>query len=122
MTVKECYKQIGGNYEEVLQRLMSDERIRKYLLKFIDSDSMQKMREALEREDYKEAFLHVHSLKGMSLNLGLTGLSESSQVLCEALRTGEPAFDTSPLSVAVEQDYERIAEAVERKRLYAESA
>ena len=35
MTVKECYEAIDGNYEEVISRLRSDDRVKKFVLKFI---------------------------------------------------------------------------------------
>lgn len=34
MTVKECYAQMDGNYEDVLTRIGNDDRIGKYLGKF----------------------------------------------------------------------------------------
>lgn len=35
MTVQECYQQIQGNYENVLKRLKTDERIVKFLELFL---------------------------------------------------------------------------------------
>ena len=36
MTLQECYEKMGGDYEEVLARLISQERIAKYMVKFLD--------------------------------------------------------------------------------------
>ena len=36
MTVKELYDQIGGNYDEVIGRLFTDELVKRILEKFLD--------------------------------------------------------------------------------------
>lgn len=35
MTIEECYKQLGGDYSNVLSRLSNDAIIRKFLVKFL---------------------------------------------------------------------------------------
>ena len=39
MTMQECYKAIGGNYEAVLGRLHSEALIQRFTLKFHCNDS-----------------------------------------------------------------------------------
>ena len=39
MTIQECYKAIGGNYEDVLRRLPNEALIRKFTLKFLEDQS-----------------------------------------------------------------------------------
>ena len=34
MTIKECYEAMGGDYEDVLKRLMNEARIQKFALMF----------------------------------------------------------------------------------------
>ena len=53
MTIKECYEQIGANYEDVRSRLRSDLLIRKFFLKFPD-DKDGKARLAAKRETYAD--------------------------------------------------------------------
>ena len=36
MTVKECYELIGADYESVMGRLRTEERVKKFLLKFLN--------------------------------------------------------------------------------------
>lgn len=114
MTVQECYKMMEADYEDVLQRLLSDERIKKYLGRLLDTDELQQVEQTLAEEKYEEAFRHVHNLKGLSLNLGLTSLRGSSDVLCEALRGGEPIVDVTPLLMEVKRDYETIKAAIQQ--------
>ena len=97
MTVKECYDLFGGDYDDVIARLRKDERIRKYLMLLTESPEQELTAAALEKQDYQEAFLHIHNLKGIALNLSLTPLFRASDTLCEALRHGDPGYDVSPL-------------------------
>ena len=86
MTLKGFYDEIGGDYEGVFDRIGSEELIVKYLKKFRDSDMLGKFSQSAEEGDCKEAFRHMHSLKGLCLNLGLNELFKSVDVVCEALR------------------------------------
>ena len=87
MTVQECYQQIQGNYENVLKRLKTDERIVKFLELFLSDTTYEKLSEAVNAKNDQEIFKCVHDLKGMALNLGLTALQKAAQNLCDAVRT-----------------------------------
>ena len=97
MTVKECYDLFGGDYDDVIARLRKDERVCKYLKLLAESREKDLTDDALARSDFQEAFLHIHNLKGIALNLSLTPLFRASDTLCEALRHGDPGYDVSPL-------------------------
>jgi HPt (histidine-containing phosphotransfer) domain-containing protein len=114
MTVKECYDQFGGDYDGVSRRLMSDDRILKFLIKFKDMPDFQQMMDALSQEDYELAFRMSHNLKGVGLNLGLTGLQKESHDLCESLRGGKPTVDISGMVSAVEEEYNKVISAIEK--------
>lgn len=112
MTVQECYEKMNGDYEGVTGRLMSDERVKKYLLKFVAATDYSNMLDALEKEDYELAFRMSHNLKGVSLNLGLTGLQKTSDALCESLRGGKPTVDIEPLLTPVKEEYAKVIDSV----------
>lgn len=112
MDVKKCYQSFGGDYEDVSARLVSDERIERFVRKFVELDDCGQMLAALEKADYRTAFLKAHDLKGTSSNMGFTALYASSFELCEALRAGQPSRDITALTAAVKSDCERIAQAV----------
>ena len=107
MTLREIYEKIGGDYDLVLSRLLDDGRIRKFLLKFVDSRMDVSIRQALEAGDYETAFREAHSLKGVCANLSLGALEASSTALTEALREGTPDGGISSLAQAVQVDYDR---------------
>ena len=49
MTMQECYEAIGGNYEDVLERLHSEALIRRFTLKFLEDQSYIQLKQALEK-------------------------------------------------------------------------
>lgn len=112
MTVKECYEMMGADYEGTLGRLMKDDRIEKYLHKFADGNYFDEIETAVAAADWETAFRAVHSLKGMSLNLGFTGLHRSSDVLCEEIRHGAPTVDISGMLADVRENYDKVIDAV----------
>ena len=50
MTMQECYKAIGGNYEAVLGRLHSEALIRRFALKFLEDQSYLQLKQAWKSE------------------------------------------------------------------------
>ena len=112
MDLKKCYQQFGGDYEDASLRLMNDERIERFLKKFIELDDCSAMLAALDAKDYKTAFLKAHDLKGTSSNMGFTELYRSSFELCEALRGGKPEKDITAMTEQVKSDCGRIKAAV----------
>ena len=91
MTMQECYKAIGGNYEAVLGCLHSEALIRRFALKFLEDQSYLQLKQALENKNYEDAFRSAHTLKGVCQNLSFDRLYEVSNELTELLRdrTGE---------------------------------
>lgn len=112
MTVQECYEQMKGDYDGVLQRLMDDARIRKFLLRFQNETLYEELQDSLEKENYEEAFRCAHSIKGVCMNLGLSVLQKSSSELCEALRGGERPENLEELFEEVKRDYGSTLEAI----------
>lgn len=112
MTVKECYAHMNGDYEDAIGRLLSDERIVKYLNKFAAGEDYSALLSALEEKRYEDAFRYAHNLKGMSLNLGITALAQSGSAVCEALREGAPTVDIAPMLADLKRDYENTMTAI----------
>lgn len=112
MTVQEFYVQINGDYEGVLQRLMDDVRIRKFLFRFPEEKLFEQLCESVEKEDYTDAFRCAHSIKGVCMNLGISVLQKSSSELCEALRDGNRPDNLEELFEAVKEDYMNVLEAI----------
>lgn len=110
MTVRECYAAMGGDYEEALSLLGSEERIRRYLLRFAVDPTAALLFHALAQGEGQTAFGAAHTLKGVCHCLGMTRLYDSSYALTEVLRAGLP-HDGALLN-RVHQDYETVIRAV----------
>ena len=107
MTIQECYQKLGGDYEEVAQRLFNPKLVRRFIEKFLDDKSYEELCGALRDGRREDAFRAAHTLKGVCQNLGLSTLIRSAEKLTEALRPGreQNAGNTEELFRAVERDY-----------------
>ena len=115
MTMQECYKAIGGNYEAVLGRLHNEALIPRFTLKFLEDQSYLQLKQALENKNYEDAFRSVHTLKGVCQNLSFDRLYEVSNELTELLRdrTGaQPGI--SKAMEKVTEVYERMIEEIKK--------
>ena len=111
MELKEVYEKIGGDYDDVVRRLMGEKLVRKFLLKFLDDNSYADLGRTLSEGDYKEAFRAAHTLKGVCLNLGFTELYKVSAELTEVLRGRETA-GSDELYAQVKEQYTSLTEAI----------
>ena len=116
MLLKECSDTFGGSYESVRQRISKDEVIKKFVIKFLAESSYDKLRQAIENEDYVGAFNAAHALKGVSQNLSFERLGKSSSDITEYLRnSNEKRIDRQKcdeLFSHVSEDYRAVTEAI----------
>lgn len=116
MQIKECYELFGGNYDDVKSRLMKDDLIKRFVIKFLSDTSYEKLEGALKNKSYGDAFLAVHTLKGLSKNFSFDHLSASTEELTELLRK----WESEPVDEAlcekawqqVQKDYQEVAKAI----------
>ncbi len=111
MTIQECYRALGGNYDDVIGRLRSERLVQKFMLKFPADGSYQLLLRSLAEGNAPEAFRAAHTIKGMCQNLGFTALEKSSTALTESLRGGELG-GAAELLPPVQADYEKTVEAI----------
>lgn len=112
MELREFFSNVGGDYDEVMSRLGKEERVVKYLLRFIESDPIADFDKALKENNIEECFRNLHSIKGMCLNLGLGNLEKSSSQLCEEYRNGVPQRDVTDMISRTHKDYDDTVEAI----------
>lgn len=92
MTIEEFYNAVGGSYASVKELFLTDERIRKYVLKFKTEGSYQTLMDAVASGEPKTAFEAAHAFKGVAGNIGFTRLFNAASDLTEQLRgSQEPA-------------------------------
>lgn len=86
MAIEQFYAACGGDYEDVKGRLLTDERIVKFLGIYFQDPTYDTLKESLASEDYETAFRAAHTMKGTSRDLGLTQIADAATELAEALR------------------------------------
>ena len=78
---------IGVEYDEVLKRFMGKEDFYlRMLKKFLDDKNYDGLKQSVADCDWKTAFNHAHTVKGLCGNLGLGGILEHVAPLTEELR------------------------------------
>ena len=112
MTLKECYTEIGGDYEDVMRRFIDEARVDRFLRMFLDDPSFAYLCDSMQADRYEDAFHAVHTMKGISMNLSLSVLVERCVALTENLRSGQPDGATQPLFEQVQAEYARTTAAI----------
>lgn len=93
MTVEKFYEHIGGDYAGTKARLMTDERIARFVKKFPADGSYQLLIDSLASGKVEEAFRAAHTIKGVAQNLGFTSLFTIAEEVTEILRAGSLDVD-----------------------------
>lgn len=112
MNIKEFYEKIQGDYSGTMERLMKEERILKYLLRFKDAEDYPELFRALDEGNVEEIFRFSHNIKGVSLNLGLNKLAESASEFCDLFRHGMPEKDYNQELDKLKADYKETVDAI----------
>ncbi|MBS5062159.1 MAG: Hpt domain-containing protein [Hungatella hathewayi] len=92
MTLKEAYEKLGGDYADTTCRIGEDMLLRLIGILLKDSNYTD-ICMSLKQQDYETAFRAAHTLKGVTLNLGLSLLAEKTAKLTETLRSAQNADD-----------------------------
>lgn len=105
MTLRRFYREAGGDADEVLARLGSEEMLRRFLKKFPGDPSFSELCTAFRTRDAETAFRAAHTLKGLCLNLGFGALCRPATLLTEALRSRTFSSEADALFLATEKEY-----------------
>lgn len=111
MTIRECYKKMGGDFDDVMQRLGSESFIQRFAVRFLDDTSFQMIKDGIAKGDAELAFRGAHTLKGVCSNLGFTKLCEVSSELTEILR-GRELKGYESVFAEVEKQYQITVDAI----------
>lgn len=113
MTVQEFYEEVGGDYNDIVTRLKTEDRIIKFAGMFARDESYKTLVEALDAQDVDTAFRAAHTMKGMCQNMAFTRLLRSSQEITELLRAKdlESAKDMLP---KVTEDYNLVIDGINK--------
>ena len=111
MTVQELYESIGASYDSAKRILQMDKLIGKFVLKFLDDKSCEKLMSGWAAKDAAAVFEGAHAMKGVCANLGLNHLSEQASAVAEEFRPGNArTMDddaVTALLAALRADYDK---------------
>ena len=110
--MRDAYEKIGADYDDALQRLMSDEMVARFAIKFLDDDSMPNLDAAMAAGDAKAAFIAAHTLKGVCQNLSFDNLYKPAVDVTEALRDASDITAAEPLMPALRKAYAETTKAI----------
>lgn len=113
MTVQEFYEEVGGDYNEIMSRLKTEDRIIKFAGMFARDESYKTLVQALEAQDVDCAFRAAHTMKGMCQNMAFTRLLTSSQDITELLRAKDLESAKNMLG-KVTEDYNLVMEGIKK--------
>ena len=118
MTVQELYESIGGSYDSARRILPMDQLIAKFVVKFLDDKSFEKIEAASRAGDGNGIFEGAHAMKGVCANLGLDGLSQAASELAEEFRPGNTrTMDDAAVAAKVAELkvlYDRTMEGIQK--------
>ena len=104
MLTIEALKALGANTEEGLGRCLNNEEFYLRLVKMAISDqTLEQLKDALDRNDLDEAFEKAHALKGVLGNVSLTNVLEPILEITEDLRARTEKDYTAQINQIMEE-------------------
>ena len=104
MLTIEALKALGANTEEGLGRCLNNEEFYLRLVKMAISDqTLEQLKDALDRNDLDEAFEKAHALKGVLGNVSLTNVLEPILEITEDLRARTEKDYTAQIDQIMEE-------------------
>ena len=107
MELMDFYNAIGENYDLLLSRLLSSDRIEKYLTIFFSENSIEDLKTWIINNDFQSAINTAHTLKGVTATLGFDHLSSDICGLHGVLKNNE-SEKAGILCQQIVEEYERI--------------
>ena len=101
------YNAIGENYDLLLSRLLSSDRIEKYLTIFFSENSIEDLKTWIINNDFQSAINTAHTLKGVTATLGFDHLASDICGLHGVLKNNE-SEKAGILCQQIVEEYERI--------------
>ena len=118
MTVRELYESIGGSYESALKVMQMEKLVSKFIVRFLDDTTHDRLADAATRKDAVGMFEASHSMKGVCANLGLDSLSAKAARIADEFRPGRERTmsedEVDALLASLEEQYARSIEGIRR--------
>lgn len=109
MGLNDFYQEVGGSFQEVVGRFGGMEAmVKKFLGRFRDDASYQKLEQAVAQMDAKEIDNAAHTLKGVCSNLGISRLQKYAEEMMLHVREGKPLDEVPKMMEQIRAEYEQV--------------
>jgi histidine phosphotransfer protein HptB len=110
----EFYAAVGADADDVVRRLgVGEKLVVRFVLRYRDDGTFNKLVAALDDDDTEEAFRAAHTLKGSTGTLGFERLYREASTVTEMLRRGELKAAKAAVPV-LEAEYREVIAALNR--------
>lgn len=113
MTIQEFYQLMEGDYERVLDNVLTPENVLKFVKMFLKDPNYEKLVITMQDKDYEEAFKAAHTLKGVAANLSFERLYEVACEVTEGLRDGTDIETAIEMMPKLSKEYEMVITAIQ---------
>ncbi len=111
MDLGNFYQEIGGSFQEVVGRFGGMEAmVKKFLGRFREDKSFQKLEDAVAQMDAKAIDDAAHTLKGVCSNLGITRLQQYAEELMLHVRQSKPMEEVPAMMEKIRDEYKLVIE------------
>lgn len=108
-------EEIGINVDEALERFSNIEDLfDSFLVKFLNYSEYNDLKEALENEQFEEAFKACHTMKGVVGNLSIIPLYKIVFEETELLRNGTDVAGAVELFPRLSAEYKRVCDLIRK--------
>lgn len=111
------FKELAENKVDIantIERFLGNKKIyQQFLNKFLADNNYELFLEDIEKKDYENAQKHIHTLKGVAANLGLTPIFDSASQINNKLRNNE-LTDLVELSEQLIYNYKNICSIIKK--------
>lgn len=114
-TMDEIFEKLnecGIDTEDAIERFVGDKELYLKILKtFVKDPSFQLAEESFKEKKEEEFLAHLHSLKGVSGNLGISVLFERTALMRQLYSEGRKQEANNMMSL-LREEYEEVVEAI----------
>lgn len=115
MDFNELLAQIGVDAEATVARLGGMEEIlKRFILKFPQDPTFSALAKAYDSRDMEALGRHVHTLKGLTANLGIEPLRQMCEEYLEGIRANLPMAELTAYQRRLTLEYRRVSGAISR--------
>ena len=115
MNFDELLTQIGVDAEATVARLGGmEELLKRFILKFPQDPTFSALAKAYDSRDMEALGRHVHTLKGLTANLGIEPLRQMCEEYLEGIRANLPMAELTAYQRRLTLEYRRVSGAISR--------